>query len=212
MTTSSHPWRDQEPVPTGRVVSAEVDGKRGLLIPVRQAKTQAGIILLIVGLVFLGLAAWGLTGGASFGVVAGVAAALIGLLLFASGVFALRKPKGHNGLLLSPEGMTLAWFPPTVTVPWEQVTDVRPVVLRMGKSKGALVHNYLGVAATPRDAAGSRLRGTAARFAPDLAFVIAMRTVAVDQRLVLKAVRHYHTNPGDRAELGTDAAVTRVHG
>lgn len=212
------PWRKADGTvnpagdPAGRVLTAEVDGTRGLLLPVRQSTTAAVAVLAVLGVALLVLAAFLFAAGGVVAVIGGVLAVLFGLLVVISCVAALRKPRTAAGLLLTPDGLLLNWATPPVRLPWAQVREVRPVAVRLGRANTSASLNYLGVVTADPDAAGERHRGQAERFGKDLAFALSTRTLLVDQLVALRALTHYLDHPEHRAELGTGAAVTRLHG
>ncbi|RLK55348.1 hypothetical protein CLV68_4833 [Actinokineospora cianjurensis] len=210
------PWRrtDGSPnpagVPSGVVATVEAEGAAGLLLPTRPATVAAGVVLVLVG---LGLAVPGgllIAGGGGLAVVGGVVLGLLGLLLLAAGVFALTRKQRDSGIVLTPEHVVLTWVRPVVRVPWASITEVRPLALRVGRSKGALSQNYLGFAARDHDVTGDRMRKVAVKFGPDLVCAVPMRTLDLDQLVVLHALRFYLANPHHRAELTGDDAVRRV--
>ncbi|MBM7772664.1 hypothetical protein JOD54_002868 [Actinokineospora baliensis] len=210
------PWRTTDgsanPAgsPSGAAASVSTEGADGLLLPTRPATLAAGVVLIVVGLLFAVPGGLLIAFGATLAVVAGVVLGLFGVLLFAAGVFALTRKQRDSGIVLTPEHVLLTWVRPVVRVPWATITEVRPLSLRMGRSKTALSQNYLGIAARDHGVTGDRMRKVAVRFGPDLVAAVPMRTLDLDQLVVLHALRYYHANPHARAELTGADAVRRV--
>ncbi|GAA3054447.1 hypothetical protein [Actinokineospora globicatena] len=210
------PWRktDGSPnpagAPTGAAATVETDGAAGLLLPTRPATVAAGVVLVLIGLALAVPGGLLIAGGGGLAVFAGVVLGLLGLLLLAAGVFALTRKQGDSGIVLTPEHVVLTWVRPVVRVPWTTITEVRPLALRVGRTKGALSQNYLGLAARDHDVTGDRMRKVAVRFGPDLVCAVPMRTLNLDQLVVLHALRFYLANPQHRAELAGEDAVRRV--
>ncbi|GLW95895.1 hypothetical protein [Actinokineospora globicatena] len=210
------PWRktDGSPnpagAPTGAAATVETEGAAGLLLPTRPATVAAGVVLVLIGLALAVPGGLLIAGGGGLAVFAGVVLGLLGLLLLAAGVFALTRKQGDSGIVLTPEHVVLTWVRPVVRVPWTTITEVRPLALRVGRTKGALSQNYLGLAARDHDVTGDRMRKVAVRFGPDLVCAVPMRTLDLDQLVVLHALRFYLANPQHRAELAGEDAVRRV--
>ncbi|WP_146108410.1 hypothetical protein V5P93_001604 [Actinokineospora auranticolor] len=211
------PWRraDGTPNPAGSpagdALTVAADGSPGLLLPSRPATIAAAVVLIVAGLVLGGSAALLIVNGGGLAATAGVVLALLGLLLLAAGVFALTRKQREVGIVLTPDHVVLNWVRPEVRLPWEAITEFRPVSLRLGRSGNANRQNYLGVAAHHHHVeVDSRMRKVAVRFGPDLVCAVPMRTVDLDQLVVLHTLRFYLDNPGHRAELAGGDAVARV--
>ncbi|WP_285508294.1 hypothetical protein [Actinokineospora sp. NBRC 105648] len=210
------PWRrtDGTPnpagTPSGAVAVVRTDDAAGVLLPSRPAAVAAGVVLVLVGLAMAVPGGLLIAGGPTLAVVAGVVLGLLGLLLLAAGVFALTRKQRDVGILLTPEHVVLNWVRPAVRVPWGSITEIRPLALRMGRKRGALSQNYLGVAAHEHSEEAERMRKVATRFGPDLLCAVSMRTVNVDQLVVLHTLRYYLANPSARTELAGEDAVQRI--
>ncbi|MCP2269904.1 hypothetical protein [Actinokineospora diospyrosa] len=210
------PWRttDGSPnpagAPGGAATSVLTEGATGLLLPTRPTTLAAGVVLVLVGLLLAVPGGLLIAFGATLAVVAGVVLGLLGVLLLAAGVFALTRKQRDNGIVLTPEHVLLTWVRPVVQVPWSTITEVRPLSLRMGRAKTAPSQNYLGIAARDHAVTGERMRKVAVRFGPDLVAAVPMRTLDLDQLVVLHALRYYHANPHARTELTGADAVRRI--
>jgi hypothetical protein len=209
------PWRaaDGSPrpsgTPTGAPVTVDDEAGTGLLLPSRQVRVAAGVILIVIG------AGLGVAGGLmiTHGVAAtlgGVVLGVLGLLLLAAGAFSLRRKHHTTGILLTPEQVVLNWVHPAIRLPWQDITEIRPLGLRVGRARTSLSHNYLGVVTRDHDSGNVRMRKVASKFGKDLACALPMRTIDVDQLVVLHTVTFYLDNPDARAELAGPDAVLRV--
>ncbi|WP_156893231.1 hypothetical protein [Actinokineospora enzanensis] len=211
-----HPWRrtDGSPQesgkPAGNALTVDSEGAAGLLLPTRPTTIAAGVVLIVVG---LGLMVPGglliASGHLMLGIAGGVLG-LLGLLFLAAGIFALTRKQREVGIVLTPDHVVLNWARPSVRLPWTSITEIRPVSLRMGRGRGAPSQNYLGVAAHGQGEVNDRMRKLAVRFGPDLVCAVSMRTVDLDQLVVLHTLRFYLDNPRARAELSGPDAVERV--
>ncbi len=211
------PWRGPDGTPnpvkrtTGTATITEVDGVAGLLIPTRQPSRAAGIVLVVVGLVLGGLAALlFVLGGVALGFGGGVLG-LLGLLLLLAGAFSLRGKPKKVGIVLTPGDVVLTWLRPVVRVPWDAISEVRPLAVRLGKARTSASRHYVGLIAKDVPVA-DRVRALAAKFGKDVTCVIAMGMMNIDQLVVLTILRYYRDNPDARAELGGPDAVRRVAG
>ncbi|SDH46601.1 hypothetical protein SAMN05192558_102191 [Actinokineospora alba] len=210
------PWRaaDGSPqpsgTPTGAATAATFDGVPGLLIPARQARVAAGVVLIIVGLGLGGLSALLIIRGGVGPTLGAVVLGILGVLLLLAGFFALKRKQRMVGILLTPDHVALTWVHPVVRLPWHDITEIRPLSLRIGRSKTAPTQNYLGLITTDAAAADTRMRKVAAKFGRDVACAVPMRTMDIDQLVVLHSLRFYLENPDARAELSGDDAVRRV--
>ena len=200
----------QDSVPRGAACTVVVGGESGLLLPSRRTSRTAAFVLVGVGVVLAALSGFLVTGDAVIGVVGGVVLGLLGVLLIAAGLFALKHRPAATGLVLTPEGIALSWLRPAVRLPWEAISEIRPLALRMGRGPEAPSRNYLGVVANGRPDVGERMRKVATRFGPDVACAVQVGTLDVDQLVVLHTLMYYRDHPDARAELGGDAAVLRV--
>ncbi|MGH3863734.1 hypothetical protein [Actinokineospora sp.] len=196
--------------PSGAACAATVDGVAGLLIPARQARIAAGIVLIIVGLGLGGLAALLIIRGGVGPTVGAVVLGILAALLLAAGFFALKRKQRIVGILLTPDHIALTWVHPVVRVPWQGITEIRPLSLRIGRSRTGPSQNYLGVVSTEAASADTRMRKVAAKFGRDVACAVPMRNMGIDQLVVLHTLRFYLDNPDARAELSGEDAVRRV--
>ncbi|MBC6448988.1 hypothetical protein [Actinokineospora xionganensis] len=187
---------------------ATFDGVTGLLIPARQARVAAGIILIIFGLGLGGLAALLIIRGGVGPTVGAVVLGILGVLLLAAGFFALKRKQRMVGILLTPDHIALTWVHPVVRLPWQDLTEVRPLSLRIGRSRTGPTQNYLGLISAV--AADTRMRKVAAKFGRDVACAVPMRSMDLDQLVVLHTLQFYLDNPDARAELSGEDAVRRV--
>lgn len=210
------PWRaadgSAQPsgMPTGAAAAARFDGVPGLLIPARQARVAAGVVLILVGLALGGLAALLIMRGGVGPTVGAVVLGILGVLLLAAGFFALKRKQRTVGILLTPDHIALTWVHPVVRLDWQDITEIRPLSLRIGRSRTGPTQNYLGIICTNARAADTRMRKVAAKFGPDVACAVPMRSMNLDQLVVLHTLRFYLENPDARAELAGDDAVRRV--
>ncbi|CRK58986.1 hypothetical protein [Alloactinosynnema sp. L-07] len=210
------PWRAPDGtvhssgVPDGKVATVEEEGGGGLLLPSRQARVAAGVVLVILGLVFGGLAAFLIVRGGMPTSLGGGVLGVLALLLLAAGVFALRRKPRTTGILLTPDHVVINWVHPAVRLAWDDITEIRPLGLRIGRANTGLSHNYVGVVSRQSDAANVRMRKVAARFGKDVTCALPMRSLDVDQLVVLHTLTFYLDNPDSRAELAGPDAVRRV--
>jgi hypothetical protein len=196
--------------PGGLVATVEEDGGQGLLLPSRQARVAAGVLLVVVGLALGGLTAYLIIHGGVPATLGGVVLGVLGLLLIAAGVFALRRKPRTTGILLTPEHLVINWVHPAVRVPWDDITEIRPLGMRIGRANTGPSHNYIGVVSRESDAANTRMRKLAAKFGKDVTCALPMRSLDIDQLVVLHTLAFYLDNPDARAELGGQDAVRRV--
>ncbi|WP_157440601.1 hypothetical protein [Actinokineospora inagensis] len=204
------PWRNAAGTanPAGAPATVEADGVPGLLLPSRTKTVAAGVILLVVGLVFGTLGGLLIAGGTLLVGIGGGILGVLGVMLAAAGVFALTRKQRAVGIVLTQEHIVLNWVRPAVRLPWATITEVRPLALRAGQSSPS--RSYLGLAARDLSHATEGMRRLAVKFGPDLACAVQMTTMDVDQLLVLHTLRYYLANPGARAELTGEEAVRRV--
>lgn len=200
----------QETSPRGVVCTVAQDGESGLLLPAKATSKNAVYMLLGVGIVLAVLSGFLVTGTAVIGVVGGVVLGLLGVLLIAAGLFALKHRPSASGVVLTPDGVALTWLRPAVRLPWDEISEIRPLSLRMGRSPDAPSRNYLGVVSRGKLDVGERMRRVAVRFGPDVACAVPVGSLDVDQLLVLHAIAYYRDNPDARAELLGEDAVLRV--
>ncbi|WP_139190568.1 hypothetical protein [Actinokineospora iranica] len=210
------PWRtpDGAPnagkTPTGSARIVDADGAPGLLLPSRPTTVAAGVLLIVVGACFAVLGGLLIAGESVIGAVGGVVLGLLGVLLLAAGGFALRRKPRAVGIVLTPDHVVLNWLRPVVRLPWTSIIEIRPLALRMGRARTAPTRNYLGVVCREPGVVDERTRKAAARFGKDLACAVSMRSVDLDQLVVLHTLRFYLDNPPARAELAGEQAVVRV--
>lgn len=203
------PHREGNPLGSARTV--DVDGALGLLLPSRQTARAAAVVLILVGAGLAALSGLLLAGDGVIAVLGGVVLGLLGVLLLAAGLFALVRSRSRKvGIVLTPDHVVLNWVRPAVRLPWDGVREIRPLVLRMGRSGASPTRHYVGVVADDPALVGPRMRKVGARFGPDVACAVAMSSVDVDQLVVLHTLRFYRDNPDARAELAGEAAVVRV--
>ena len=200
----------QDSVPTGAVCTVATASETGLLFPTKGTRRAAAFVLVGVGVVLALLSGFLVTADPVIAVVGGVVLGLLGVLLIAAGLFALRHRPLTTGLLLTPDGLSLTWLRPVVRLPWDAVHEIRPLTLRMGRSADAPSRNYLGVVSRGKPDVGDRMRKIALRFGPDVACAVPVGTLDVDQLVVLHTLAYYRDHPEARAELAGDAAVLRV--
>ncbi|GAA4415355.1 hypothetical protein ACFQV2_30565 [Actinokineospora soli] len=200
----------QESTPSGMVCTVAAHGETGLLFPSRGTRRAAAFVLVGVGLVLALLSGFLVTAEPVIAVVGGVVLGLLGVLLIAAGLFALRHRPLTTGLLMTPEGVALTWLRPAVRLGWDDIHEIRPLVLRMGRSAQAPSRHYVGVVSRGKPDVGERMRKVAVRFGPDVACAVPVGSLDVDQLVVLHTLAYYRDHPEARAELAGDAAVLRV--
>ncbi|MGW5051982.1 hypothetical protein [Actinokineospora sp. NPDC004072] len=182
----------------------------GLLLPSRRTSRTAAFVLVGVGVGLAALSGFLVTAQPVIAVVGGVVLGLLGVLLIAAGLFALKHRPVSTGLVLTPEAVVLTWLRPAVRLPWDAISEVRPLAVRLGRSPEAPSRNYLGLASRSKVDVGERMRKVAVRFGPDVACAVAVGSLDVDQLVVLHTLAYYRDHPEARAELAGDAAVLRV--
>lgn len=200
----------QDSTPRGAVCTVVQDGVSGLLLPTRATSKAAVYVLLGVGIALAVLSGFLVTGTAAIGVVGGVVLGLLGVLLIAAGLFARKHRPVATGLVLTPDAIALTWLRPAVRLPWDEISEFRPLSLRMGRSPDAPRRNYLGLVCTTKPNVGERMRKVAVRFGPDVACAVPVGSIDIDQLVLLHALAYYRDNPDARSELAGDAAVLRV--
>ncbi|MGX7824724.1 hypothetical protein ACTG9Q_06500 [Actinokineospora sp. 24-640] len=200
----------QDAVPTGTPCTAAIDGETGLLLPTKATSRKAAYVLVGVGAALAVLSGLLVTGSAVIGVVGGVVLGLLGVLLIAAGLFALRKRPAATGFVLTPTAVVLTWSRPVVRLPWDGITEVRPLSLRLGRAPESASRNYIGLCTRERLAVGERMTKLARRFGPDVACAVPVASVNVDQLVVLHTLAYYRDHPEARAELAGEDAVVRV--
>ncbi|WP_189213515.1 MULTISPECIES: hypothetical protein [Actinokineospora] len=210
------PWRRpdgtprQDTIPTGAACTVAVDGETGLLLPSRGTSRTAAFVLVGVGLALAVLSGFLVTASPVIAVAGGVVLGLLGVLLIAAGLFALKHRPVATGFMLTPDAVVLTWLRPVVRLPWDVISEIRPLALRMGRSPDAPSRNYLGLVSRGKPDVGERMRKVAVRFGPDVACAVPVGSLNVDQLVVLHTLEFYRDHPEARAELAGDAAVLRV--
>jgi hypothetical protein len=189
----------------GLVVREVADlGERGVVLPYSAALGWGYVVAGAYCLLFFGLvAAGGLASGGGGGALLVVALLLCGYLLWC--VVDLARGRLGAGLVaLTPTGIYHRSWALRSYLPWDDVLAVVPAEVR-----GPLVQVMAAANTTGwvRRTSAAWRQGELA-FAPHLA--VQGRFLAVDPNLLYRAVRYYHENPTARAELGGDAALTRV--
>ncbi|WP_436501926.1 hypothetical protein [Actinokineospora sp. HUAS TT18] len=210
------PWRAPDGtvhssgVPGGQVSTVAEDGGGGLLLPSRQARVAAGVLLVVAGLALGGVTALLIVFGGVIAMFGAVVFGILGLLLLAAGVFALRRKPRTTGVLLTPEHVVINWVHPAVRVPWSDISEIRPLCLRIGRANTGPSQNFVGVVSHNSETMNTRMRKAAEKFGKDVACALPMRSLDVDQLVVLHTLTFYLDNPDARAELAGPDAVRRV--
>jgi hypothetical protein len=133
-----------------------------------------------------------------------VTALLAALFLVAVVVIVLVRAPGR--LILTPDGLWHRGLTFTGYSPWEAAALVDAATV--GGAPAVMVH----VDPSERNRSRSFLPAWLGIREQELLPFVVVRDqwLATDPALVYRTVRHYHLNPGDRVELGTEAAVERV--
>lgn len=151
--------------------------------------------------------------------------AVIGAFFTGSGVIAWRQSRRDPwGLVLTPEAVC---GPDGKSVlPWDVIAEIRCKVVTFSWRRRFLFHkgrrrpltpqsNYLTVSVTSTDRVeglGPWIRRLAPRVEQPVILRLATRVFAGNPAAVFHALRHYHTHPEDRPELGNGAALARIKG
>lgn len=211
--TGAGPRRRRETTPRTVIV----DGVTGLLVPPRSVSLVVPIVLGLLCLVFLattvGMVLSGLERGSTYGVVSGVGALALAVVLgwFAWLTLILREEGG--GLLLTPASV-YPRGPGPVAVDWDEITATDAGWVALPRRQAAWpgwwrarrFHNYLRLGLTPDGEARHLLRPEVAHTG---AFSLPVDDYTVDPHRLRALLEHYLSEPGDRHELGTAAALTR---
>lgn len=194
--------------------TVERDGAVGLLVPLRTLPTVAMVALGAVAAAFVAygvvLAAGALRDGDLWRVLLSLAPLALGVVVAAVPLTAVRNRSRvpHPGLLLTPDGLHLPG-PGLPVVRWEEVaTTGASWVARPARSgaSGSPASNLLNLRLTP---AAADLRVEDPHVADTGAFHLSVEALACDPYAVKALLDHYLAVPHDRAELGTDAALSR---
>jgi hypothetical protein len=133
-----------------------------------------------------------------------VAALLAALFLVLVVVIVLVRAPGR--LILTPDGLWHHGLTFTGYAPWEAAALVDAATV--GGAPAVMVHVDPSERNRSRSFLPARLGIREQELLPFV--VVREQWIAADPALVYRTVRHYHLNPGDRPELGTEAAVERV--
>lgn len=193
------------------------DGVTGLLVPLRSVSLVVPVALGLLSVAFLattlGLVITGLEHGNTYTVVSSVGGLALAVVLGCSARLALllRDDWGgdRGGLLLTSQSVHPRG-PGRVVLDWDEITDTRAHWLLQPQQQGPLpaprILNYLRLGLTPEGETTHVLNPEVAHTG---AFSLPVDDYAVDPHRLRALLEHYLTEPGDRHELGTAAALTR---
>ncbi|MEU4428854.1 hypothetical protein AB0F81_50290, partial [Actinoplanes sp. NPDC024001] len=160
--------------------------------------TVMSLLLSAAGLLpigVLGLIATGHPGEVALGVVF----TLCGLFCLYAVYRLVRRAPGR--LTLTPDSVFHRGFGTDCFVPWSQVTGVQ----------GGVAGWAPMIVVTARDSGGVRTRHHGRRGREqEPALTIRAPWLGADPEVVYRTLRHYHRNPGDRAELSGEAGRERI--
>lgn len=189
------------------------DGVSGLLVPLRSVPLVVPVALGLLSAVFLattvGMVIIGVEQGSTYGVVSSVGGLALALVLGWSARLALGLRRDRGGLLLTPRSV----HPPgpgTVVLDWDELVGtsehwmLRPQ--QQGTFPASRILNYLRLGLTPE---GETTHLLDPQVAHTGALALAVGDYAVDPHRLRALLEHYLTEPSDRHELGTPAALTR---
>jgi hypothetical protein len=143
---------------------------------------------------------------------------MVGVLFFGVGgfLFARRSWGRRWRVLLTPSAVVIAAGSARTLVPWEAIRQVRATEVTTHVRGIPISEPLLGIDLSDPQAIQTGplerlLLPLSRRLGADISLPI--RTLDIDPPLLYRALRYYHQHPPARAELATQAALTRVeHG
>jgi hypothetical protein len=142
----------------------------------------------------------------------------VGVVLFGLGglVFAYRGRGRRGRVLLTPSAVVIAAGGARTVVPWEAIQQVRATEVATRVRGIAVRAPLVGIDVSDLEAIQTGpverlLLPLSRRLGADVSLPI--RTLGIDPPLLYQALRYYHQHPQARAELATQAGLTRIqHG
>lgn len=185
----------------------------GLLLPTRSGGGYLGVLGFgVLGVFFLVGVTWAGVDELAQGHVGGVVGVVMGIAvggLFLAGALGTWRSRrsSDRGILLTPSGVVLRTRIEPLTLPWDDVVDVRPHWargVRLGPTMpDDLVNNWLSFVV--REPAADRLTLLSGSTSPS----VPVGSLGPDPHHVLEVCRHYLAHPADRAALADPAVLTR---
>jgi hypothetical protein len=191
-------------------VQPVLSGRPGLVFPYSKKALGIAVTLMLL----MGAAA--ITIGfdpETFGDPIGTGAGAIRILAFGSGavflsfaaVFGIRGVRGERYAALTEDGILL-YFGWSFTIPWTEVTAVKPVAFGREVGVGIMVRDKKKIQLPTF----IRLSSAGSRSMVGADFMLPARGLEVAPRKLLSATAFYFENPGERTELTSDRSVERV--
>ena len=190
----------------------------GTSFPFSPLKSRAGILAAL----FLGLACVPLVIGAphfadtSQETWTARIVGLVGVVFFLSGsLFAILVRGASRGweVLLLPDSVAVRHGPAFARLPWDSIATVEAYETTVYTRGGPVHEPFIRVIPDdPGAISGDRFDQAIRQLLPSIAddLTAPVRALDVEPRLLYHALRYYHANPSDRAELGTKRAIERI--
>ena len=193
---------------------AERGGEMGLVIPYSRSKTFAAVVAAAAMAVFCATFAFGAFREGSETETKFVLFGIAGSVLFAGmGLIQLARNGFRGGYIALLEGGIYATIGSAKSfIPWDAVSHVKDVEMKMWVRGATVQEPFIGIMLSHPERVemswlARRLMRANRWLAADISYPV--RSLDVDPRAALRAIRHYLDNPASRAEL-RDGRVTRL--